>query len=92
MNYMEIFSKEKWDKYPAFHYVMEEDLEKKYNLIGMNKSEAVSLLGEPIIKDNLMCYYDSYIATKEKYYCLEFDEEGIIQKTDLYISSVINKG
>ena len=71
---------------------MEEDLEKKYNLIGMNKSEAVSLLGEPIIKDNLMCYYDSYIATKEKYYCLEFDEEGIIQKTDLYISSVINKG
>ena len=88
---METFTPEKWQKYPNFHYMMEEDLEKKYKLIGMKKNEIIELLGEQIEYDNMMCYYDSYIATKEKYYCLEYDENETIKKIDIYSSDIIKK-
>ena len=44
--YFSSFSKEKWDKYQYNRYLMVDDLEKKYELVGMTKFEVIDLLGQ----------------------------------------------
>lgn len=43
--YFHSFSKAKWENYEWNRYLMIEDLEQKYNFIGMTKAEVINLLG-----------------------------------------------
>ncbi|MCL2591112.1 MAG: hypothetical protein FWD67_09645 [Betaproteobacteria bacterium] len=45
--YFQVFTKNKWVKYPDNRFLMIESLENQYNLIGMPKEEILTLLGEP---------------------------------------------
>jgi len=57
------------------------DLEEKYNLVGMKKEEAIQILGKEYGKSDNCIYYHIGVNWLEVfYYYLEYDENGIITK------------
>ena len=81
--YISTFSENRWkdDKYTNLRYLMIDDLEDKYNFIGMNKSDVVKILGNESSDDEL-CYQTSSIMISTYYYCLKYNENSII--TEVY--------
>lgn len=80
-SYFDTFTESKWknEKYINLRYSMIDDLEKKYNLIGMNKDEVIKILGDPIeTKDGEMCYPIGSVYISIECYCLRYGENNII--------------
>jgi len=46
-DYMSVYTREKWDKYPLIRYCMLDDLKEQYEFIGMTEQELKEALGEP---------------------------------------------
>lgn len=90
---MSNFTKEKWNNsnYWNLRYLMVDNFEMKYNIIGMNKEEVYELLGTVTPaetsygENNKICYLiregGLFAGT---YYCLEYDENGVIVNTHRY--------
>lgn len=81
--YISNFTPEKWSNknYYNLRYLMLNDLEEKYELVGMKKEEVIKILGEEYKKNDKCIYY--YIGgewLESFYYYLEYDENGIITK------------
>jgi len=56
--YLSVFTIEKWQNTHHYHrYFMIDDLEKKYNFVGMTKEEVFNILGEEQINDALVIEY-----------------------------------
>lgn len=85
LNYMSKFTIQKWnnDNYIDLRYLMLDDLEKKYDFIGMNKEKANQILGLKSYYnyDNGICYFIKNEWLNNYYYCLDYDENNIITKT-----------
>lgn len=81
-SYICIFSESKWknDKYIDLRYLMIDDLENKYNFVGMNKNEVIKILGDGNSDDEL-CYQTSSVMISTYFYCLKYDENNIVTKT-----------
>lgn len=77
------YSERKWkdSKYIDFRYLMIDELENKYNFIGMKKEEAEEILGKGIGKDELCYQINSNFITVD-YYCLKYNDKNII--TEIY--------
>ena len=90
INYFKTFTKEKWinEDWHNFRYLMIEDLEKQYNLIGMNKEEIYQILGEEDRKsneDDRTLYYSIKNGFFEgDYYIINLNDENIV--TDIEIT------
>lgn len=85
VGYMKSFSKSKWNNYANLRYIMVDDLEKNYNLIGKKTNDVKKLLGKPDSSfkiDKSMCYFiKGEFFLNSYYYCLEYDENNIITET-----------
>lgn len=84
VGYMKSFSKSKWNNYDNLRYIMVDDLEKNYNLIGKKTNDVKKLLGKPdssFDSDKSMCYFVKSKWLDSYFYCLEYDENNIIIKT-----------
>ncbi len=81
------FSESNWknDQYMNLRYLMIDDLESKYDLIGMNKDEIMKLLGETSGEGEL-CYPTSSFMITTYFYCLRYDENNLI--TEIYEKEV----
>lgn len=92
--YFTSFTVNKWANFPDNRYLMIDDLENNYNIIGMSKDEVESLLGSSYLQNG---YYNgrqlsdnvetwTYGIKKEfladKYYMLVYDRNGIVTETD----------
>lgn len=84
MCYFVKFTSEKWKKYPELRGYMVYDLKRNHNIIGMNKDDAIDLLGKPEETDKGICYYDSMFVFADYYYCLSYDENNNITDTNSY--------
>lgn len=84
--YMNKFTIEKWnnEKYCNLRYLMLNDLEEKYKLIGMKKEEVMNILGKEYENENYIYYFVGGEWLKSFYYCLEYDENDII--TRVYVN------
>lgn len=82
--YFEKFTPEKWEKYSDLRNNMIDDLEKKYKIVGMSKTNAISLLGTPEETNKGICYYEYQVIFTDYYYCLSYDENNIITETNSY--------
>lgn len=72
------FTPSKWDAYPRQRVVMLDDLCKNYNIIGMSKSEAETILGQPDeVTDN-----DSIVYSYEFGFIEFFCTDGVISSID----------
>lgn len=83
-NYMKSFSKSKWNNYANLRYIMVDDLEKNYNLIGKKTNDVKKLLGKPdssFDSDKSMCYFVKSKWLDSYFYCLEYDENNVITET-----------
>lgn len=80
--YMSEFTFEKWNNkgYSNLRYLMLNSLEEQYNFIGMNKEEVIGILGKESEHKNRIYYFVGSEFLTEFYYCLEYDENGIITK------------
>lgn len=91
-NYFERFSYTKWNNnnYCNLRYKMINSLEKRYELVGMNKKGIYNILGKT---DNKICQYDyeennkiCYLVLettmRNDFYCLYLDENGIVVDTE----------
>jgi len=81
--YISNFTPEKWnnEKYSDLRYLMINDLEEKYNLVGMKKEEVIQILGKEYGKNINCIYYHIGVNWLEVfYYYLEYDENDIITK------------
>ena len=81
---MKSFSVKNWNNYHNLRYLMVDDLEKNYNLIGKKTNDVKKLLGEPDSSfdiDKSMCYFAKSEWIDSYYYCLEYDENNIITET-----------
>lgn len=59
--YISSYTREKWDKYENLRYNMIDDLESKYNFIGMSEEEIIDILGEPMtVSDHIDPEYYRY--------------------------------
>lgn len=81
---MRTFTQDKWKNYSDLRYLMIDDMEEKYDFVGMTKEEAIEILGDDITAEG--CYYIRGELMKLEYYCLVCNESGII--TDTYIDIV----
>lgn len=45
--YSSVYSREKWDENEEIRFYMIDDLEKKYDFVGMTKDKVIEILGEP---------------------------------------------
>lgn len=87
-SYFSDFSTEKWNTFKNHRYLMIDDLEKKYNLIGMNIEDVEDILGNSL---NEICEEDKSTLTyhiqsnplSEKYYVIYY-ENDIVTETDTY--------
>lgn len=82
--YYKVFTIEKWEsEHENLRYLMINDLEKKYNFIGMNKNEVYKILGKNYDHDinNCICYFIGYAIFDIDFYCLEYNENNIIIDT-----------
>lgn len=46
-DYMSVYTKEKWEKYPYVRYCMLDNLKEQYEFIGMTEQELKEILGDP---------------------------------------------
>lgn len=81
--FISTFSESKWknNKYINLRYLMIEDLEEKYDFIGMNKREVIKILGDESFDDNELCYKTSSVMISEYFYCLKYNEKNIVTET-----------
>lgn len=89
-NYFKTFSTEKWsnDNWNSFRYLMIEDMENKYDFIGMTKDEVYSVLGkedkklEELLGEYVICYSMRNGFLEGDYYQIFLNEDDIVTKTD----------
>lgn len=83
LHFVGTFSESKWknDKYINLRYLMIEDLEDKYDFVGMDKNEVIQILGTEDFDDNELCYKTSMVMITEYFYCLKYDENNSIIET-----------
>lgn len=55
--YISDFTTDKWFAHPQFRFYMIEDLRENHNVIGMNKTEVIQLLGEPNYQNDSVFSY-----------------------------------
>lgn len=87
-SYFSDFSTEKWNTFKNHRYLMIDDLEKKYNLIGMNIEDVEDILGNSL---NEICEEDKSTLTyhiqsnllAEEYYVVYY-ENDIVTETGVY--------
>ena len=46
-DYVSVYTREKWDKYPSVRYCMIDSLNEQYKFIGMTEQELKNVIGEP---------------------------------------------
>lgn len=80
--YMSEFTFEKWNNkgYSNLRYLMLNSLEEQYDFIGMDKEDVIGILGKESEHKNRIYYFVGSEFLTEFYYCLEYDENGIITK------------
>lgn len=80
--YMSSYTFEKWcnDSYHGLRYLMIEDLEKKYDFIGMRKEDVIEILGKEYENEDYIYYFIRSEWLKTYYYCLQYDSNNIIVK------------
>lgn len=63
-DYMSVYTREKWDKYPLVRYCMLDNLKEQYAFIDMTEQELKEILGEPdsIIEYTGSTKYKGYTA------------------------------
>lgn len=84
--YFNTFTTEKWsnDNWHGFRYLMIEDLEKQYNLIGMKKEEIYQILGKEdrTLKEfddnSSLCYSMRNGFFEGDYYIIILNDENIV--------------
>lgn len=80
--YMGYFTIKKWSNLELveLRYLMIDDLEDKYKLIGMTKEEVIDILGKPDYEDEKSICYDARLHKDIVYdtYCLEYGDGLII--------------
>ena len=85
--YFKIFTTDKWtnENWNSFRYLMIEDLEEKYNLVGMTEDEVYNILGEENadFKENVICYLVRDGFLDGYYYYIYLDENGVVARTEL---------
>ena len=87
--YFSTFSAENWINYPANRYLMIDDLEKNYNLIGLSTDEVKNLLGSPEQYDTILGDKEALIYGidkdffADKYYAVIYDNSEIVTETDI---------
>lgn len=85
-NYFKTFTTEKWtnNNWQDFRYLMIEDLENKYNLIGMKKEEVYKILGKEdktlkeLNTDNSLCYSIRNGFLEGDYYIISLNDKGFV--------------
>lgn len=90
--YFKTFTIEKWSNsnWYGFRYLMIDDLEEKYNLIGMTKSEIYDILGKGNNKlktnqeENVLCYTIRNGFLEGDYYLIYLNENDIVTKVDIF--------
>ena len=82
-NYLSVFTIDKWKSGHQYNrYFMIEDLEKKYNFVGMTKEEIFYILGEEQInKDLVIEYYIGDGGSNSIYYNIYLNEKYEVIKT-----------
>lgn len=88
ISYIGTFDENKWkdERYIDLRYLMIDDLEDRYDFIGMNKDEVIEILGNDDSNGEL-CYQTSSVMISTSFYCLKYDESNII--TEIY-EKIIN--
>lgn len=89
--YFNTFSKEKWcnDNWHSFRYLMIDDMEEKYNLIGMKKSEVYNILGKEDTElekrqgEYAICYSTRNGLLEGDDYQIFFNDDDIVTKTSI---------
>lgn len=89
--YFKTFTKEKWsnDNWRGFRYLMIDDMEKKYNFIGITKNEVYSILGEEDKKleklqgEYVICYSMRNGFFEGDYYNIFLNDDDIVTKVDI---------
>lgn len=78
-----IFSVSKWqnNKYTNLRYLMIDDLEERYDFIGINKNEVIKILGDEG-GNNELCYQTRSFMISTYFYCLKYDDNNFI--TEIY--------
>ena len=81
ISYIGTFDESKWkdERYINLRYLMIDDLEDRYDFIGMNKDEVIEILGNDDSNGEL-CYQTSSIMISTSFYCLKYDENNIIME------------
>lgn len=81
--YMSDFTVEKWgnEDYTELRYLMIDDLEQEYDLIGMDKEEVIDLLGDEGDYDRTLRYEVQRGWLDQEFFCLSYDENGKITST-----------
>lgn len=83
--YISVFSQEKWARYDSLRTYMVEDMESKYDFIGMTKQQVLDLLGKPYEDtpaENTFSYYIGDAVIDPVLYVF-YVEDGIIIKTEI---------
>lgn len=89
--YFKTFSTEKWsnENWNSFRYLMIDDLEDTYDLVGMTKEEVRALLGEEdvelewLITDYAIGYSVRDGFMEGYYYYIYLDENDVVVRTEL---------
>ncbi|MDO4282505.1 MAG: hypothetical protein Q4D02_02620 [Clostridia bacterium] len=89
--YFKSFTSEKWsnDTWHTFRYIMLDDLEEKYCLEGMTKSEIYEILGKPdqeLEKSNgecTICYSIKNEFLEGDYYHIYLNENNVVIRTSV---------
>lgn len=85
--YFKTFTIEKWsnNNWHGFRYLMIDDMEKKYDFIGMNKNEIYDILGKEdkeLEGEYVICYSMRNGFFEGDYYLIYLNEDDIVIKTD----------
>ena len=88
--YFKTFSTEKWsnENWNGFRYLMVEDLEEKYDLVGMTKEEVQAILGqedvelEMLVTDYAIGYSVRNGFMDWYYYYIYLDENDVVIRTE----------
>ena len=89
--YFKTFSTERWsnESWNSFRYLMLDDLEEKYDLVGMTKEEVHELLGEEdvelewLITDYAIGYSVRDGFMEGYYYYIYLEENDVVVRTEL---------
>lgn len=86
--YFTSFTAAKWSSFPENRYLMIDDLEKNYNIVGMSTNEVENLLGTAAQHDSIMgqdalIYGVDKEFFADKYYAIIYDDNGIVTETQV---------